>query len=239
MIAKFFKNAKSLISVLFVAALFFAFYSCSQITDSQLPEARLFTEIGSEDYVSAYQVEASAAENQMEKLNKNWYKDSSFYYIFINNFNDSNNDGYGDFEGITQKLDYIQNTVGCDSILISPFLSCDSLPSDEYFTFDTTDFYSVNYMFGTQYDLENLIEQAHKRGMKVIFDFAPNGTSKNHPWFIASSVANRSILSNLVADSTENLKNAEAKKYFATIDEKYQDYDNGMSDSYIEMTKYY
>lgn len=229
-------------SLLFAISVVFIFLlcSCTEISDSQTSQARVFTQSGSEDYVSAYQVESSAAENQSVNLEKNWYKSSSFYYIWINDFYDSNGDGYGDLVGITQKLDYIQNVVGCDAILISPFFSCDSEPSDEYFTYDTTDFYSINSKFGTEYDLEQLITQAHKKGMKIIFDFAPNSTSKSHPWFVASTVGNRSVLSNLVANANENISNAEAKKDWYVWSDENLYWDNGRSkDNWYSYDKKY
>ena len=216
--------------LLFLASFTFSFFSsCSNLSDSQVSQERLFTQTGDEEYVSAYQVEASASENQSKNLSKDWYKHSSFYYIWINDFYDSNDDGYGDFAGITQKLDYIKETVGCDAILISPFFDCESEPSDNYFSYDTIDFYSVNSKFGTEYDLENLIQTAHQKGMKIIFDFAPNATSKNHPWFVASMMGNRSVLSNLVASSSENLENAQAKKAWYLWSDDELSWDNGIS----------
>ncbi|MGP1586972.1 MAG: alpha-amylase family glycosyl hydrolase [Treponemataceae bacterium] len=167
-------------------ALFAFFTGCSEIGVDESDSIRLFEKSGLEQYSSLYHVETSAAKNQSEDLSNYWYKDSSFYYIWINDFYDSNNDGYGDFNGITQKLGYIKDDLGCDAILISPMFESYADKTSKYFTYDVVDFYSVNHRFGTESDLIRLINEAHKLGIKIAFDFVPNHTSQFHPWFTLS-----------------------------------------------------
>ena len=195
--------------------------ACSGVSVDLLQE-RLFNECGNDAYTSPYQVEISAAQNQSKDLSQNWYKDSSFYYIFISQFNDTDKDGYGDIDGITEKLDYIQKEIGCDGILISQFFECSSDIESTKFSYDVTDFYTVNPDLGTDDSLLNLITEAHQRGMKVIFDFAPNSTSKEHPWFVASTD-----------------ENSEKRDWYLWSEEKLY-WDNGLSvDTWYPYSKQY
>jgi len=114
-----------------------------------------------------------------------WWNDAVFYEIFVRSFNDSNGDGIGDFNGITQKLDYLNdgdpNTttdLGVTGIWLMPIF-----PSPSYHGYDVTDYYSVNPQYGTMDDFRNLLKEAHKRGIKVIIDLVINHTSDKHPWF--------------------------------------------------------
>ncbi len=128
----------------------------------------------------------SQAENQSQNLKESWWRESAFYHIWIKSFSDSDNDGCGDLKGIQNKLDYIQNTVGCDAIWLSPVFECNYKGKDENFNmhgYDTTDYYKVNSYFGKESDLINLINACHARGMKIIFDFVPNHTATEHQWF--------------------------------------------------------
>ncbi len=171
----------------------FLIVSCSDI-DNLLDEVGLFDYTGDENYVSPNHVEISAAKNQYNdsnetSLDKNWYKNSSFYHIWVKSFADSNGDGCGDFKGIKQKLDYIKNDVGCDAIWLSPIFSCNYVSKDvgdNMHGYDTINYYSLNECFGSSEDLKELIDAVHQKGMKIIFDFVPNHTSDAHPWFLAS-----------------------------------------------------
>ena len=114
-----------------------------------------------------------------------WWSGQVFYEIFVRSFNDSNGDGIGDFNGITAKLDYLNdgdpNTttdLGVTSIWLMPIF-----PSPSYHGYDVTDYYSVNPQYGTMDDFKNLLQEAHKRGIHVIIDMVLNHTSDKHPWF--------------------------------------------------------
>ncbi len=100
-----------------------------------------------------------------------------FYEIFVRSFYDSDGDGIGDFNGITQKLDYVQ-ALGVNGIWLMPIF-----PSPTYHGYDTTDFYSVNPQYGSMEDFKNFLNEAHKRGLRVIIDLPLNHTSDQHPWF--------------------------------------------------------
>ncbi|HOT14125.1 MAG TPA: alpha-amylase family glycosyl hydrolase, partial [Bacteroidales bacterium] len=95
---------------------------------------------------------------------------------------DSNGDGIGDLQGIIQKLDYIKS-LGVDAIWINPFFEspfCDA-------GYDISDYYKVAPRYGTNEDAKRLFDEAHKRGLKILFDFVASYTSMEHPWFKASA----------------------------------------------------
>lgn len=99
------------------------------------------------------------------------------YQIFVRSFYDSNGDGIGDLNGVTQKLDYIKS-LGVNAIWLNPIY-----PSPSYHGYDVTDYKAINKDFGTMEDFENLLKKAHENGIKIILDFVPNHTSSQHPWF--------------------------------------------------------
>lgn len=117
-----------------------------------------------------------------QTASEEWYKDAVFYHIWVKAFNDSNGDRIGDIKGITQKLDYIKG-IGANAIWLSPIFDC-AYKGAEMHGYDTIDFYKINPKFGTKEDLAELLKEAHKKGIKIVFDFVPNLTSENHPWFI-------------------------------------------------------
>jgi maltose alpha-D-glucosyltransferase/alpha-amylase len=110
-----------------------------------------------------------------------WVHDAVFYQIYPQTFYDSNGDGIGDLNGIIQKLDYVKS-LGIDAIWINPFF--DSPFNDA--GYDIRDYYKVAPRYGTNDDAKHLFEEAHKRGMKIIFDYVITYTAIDHPWFIQS-----------------------------------------------------
>lgn len=117
-----------------------------------------------------------------------WWNHAVFYEIFVRSFYDSNGDGIGDFNGITEKLDYLNdgnpetNTdLGITAIWLMPIF-----PSPSYHGYDVTDYTTVNPEYGTMEDFARLVSEAHKRGIHVIIDFVINHTSSRHPWFISA-----------------------------------------------------
>ncbi len=113
--------------------------------------------------------------------NGRWYKDAIFYEIFVRAFADGNGDGIGDLPGLTARLDYLQD-LGVDCLWLLPIYPS-PLRDDGY---DVTDYYAVHPDYGTVDDLRTLVDQAHRRGLRVIMDLIPNHTSGQHPWFRAS-----------------------------------------------------
>ena len=112
-----------------------------------------------------------------------WFKTAVFYELYVRSFNDSNADGYGDFPGLTAKLDYIQ-WLGVDCIWLLPFFQS-PLKDGGY---DISDFYSILPEYGNLNDFMEFMEEAHARGIRVISDFVMNHTSDQHPWFQESRI---------------------------------------------------
>jgi len=107
-----------------------------------------------------------------------WFKDAIIYEVPIRAFADSNADGIGDFRGLTEKLDYLQN-LGVTAIWVLPFFPS-PLRDDGY---DTSHYTTVNPIYGTLEDFKHLLEQAHLRGIRVIIELIVNHTSDQHAWF--------------------------------------------------------
>jgi maltose alpha-D-glucosyltransferase/alpha-amylase len=107
-----------------------------------------------------------------------WYKDAVFYEVYVRAFHDSNGNGYGDIQGLIQKLDYLQD-LGIDCIWLLPIYPS-PLIDDGY---DIADYYGVHPDFGTVDDFKQLIKASHVRGLRVIADLVLNHTSDQHPWF--------------------------------------------------------
>ncbi len=107
-----------------------------------------------------------------------WYKNAIVYQIYPFSFLDSDNDGWGDIEGIISKLDYIKD-LGATAIWISPLYKS----PDHDFGYDISDYRDIDEKFGTMADFDRLLEEIHKRGMKLIMDMVLNHTSMEHPWF--------------------------------------------------------
>ena len=114
---------------------------------------------------------------QAESTPQQWWDRAVFYEIFVRSFNDSNGDGIGDFNGITQKLDYLDE-LGIGAIWLMPIF-----PSPSYHGYDVTDYYAVNPQYGTMDDFKTLVAEADKRDIRIIIDLVINHTSDKHPWF--------------------------------------------------------
>ncbi|HET7694944.1 MAG TPA: maltose alpha-D-glucosyltransferase [Vicinamibacterales bacterium] len=110
-----------------------------------------------------------------------WYKDAVIYEAHVRAFFDSNNDGIGDFPGLTSKLDYLQG-LGINALWLLPFYPS-PLRDDGY---DIADYENVHPSYGTIQDFERFIDEAHKRGIRVITELVVNHTSDQHPWFQAA-----------------------------------------------------
>lgn len=169
--------------------------SCKNGSDSDggnpdFPE-NLAEYVGNENYKSPKNVEisAEAAENQSDGLKGDWWRETSFYHIWVKSFADSDDDGCGDFKGIESKLGYIQDYLGCSGIWLSPIFECDYKSKDKdenMHGYDVKDYYAVNSCFGTEHDLDSLIKACHEKNIKIIFDFVPNHSGKGNKWFTDS-----------------------------------------------------
>jgi maltose alpha-D-glucosyltransferase/alpha-amylase len=107
-----------------------------------------------------------------------WYKDAIIYEVHVRAFRDSSGDGTGDFAGLTEKLDYLQD-LGVTAIWVLPFYPS-PLRDDGY---DIADYSGVNPDYGSLRDVRRFIREAHKRGLRVITELVCNHTSDQHPWF--------------------------------------------------------
>lgn len=109
--------------------------------------------------------------NVIDDKYRNWYE------IFVHSFYDTNNDGIGDLNGVTAKLDYVKE-MGFNGIWLMPIH-----PSPTYHKYDVTDYYAIDPDYGTLEDFKNLVNEAHSRGIRVIMDLVVNHSSDSHPWF--------------------------------------------------------
>jgi maltose alpha-D-glucosyltransferase/alpha-amylase len=107
-----------------------------------------------------------------------WYQDAVIYELHVRAFHDSNGDGIGDFRGLTEKLDYIQD-LGATAIWLLPFYPS-PLKDDGY---DIADYTNVNPIYGTLRDFKNFLREAHQRDLRVITELVVNHTSDQHAWF--------------------------------------------------------
>ncbi|MFK4947963.1 alpha-glucosidase [Lactococcus garvieae] len=113
-------------------------------------------------------------------MNKqNWWQEAVMYQIYPRSFQDSNGDGIGDIKGIISRLDYLEK-LGITGIWLSPVYKS---PNDDN-GYDISDYEAIMAEFGTMSDMETLILEAEKRGIKIIMDLVVNHTSDEHPWFI-------------------------------------------------------
>ena len=109
---------------------------------------------------------------------RRWWHGAVIYQLYVRSWRDSNDDGYGDLRGIIERLDYL-SWLGVDAVWLSP-----TMPSpDDDWGYDVSDYTGVHPELGTLADLDELIEQAGQRGMRVLLDLVPNHTSSAHPWF--------------------------------------------------------
>ncbi|MDO4337112.1 MAG: alpha-glucosidase [Eubacteriales bacterium] len=114
-------------------------------------------------------------------MEKRWWKESVVYQIYPRSFNDSNGDGIGDLNGITEKLDYLKE-LGIDVIWLSPVYQS---PNDDN-GYDISDYQAIMEEFGTMEDFDRLLAAAHDRGIRILMDLVVNHTSDEHKWFVES-----------------------------------------------------
>ena len=118
-----------------------------------------------------------------------WWNDQVFYEIFVRSFQDSDGDGIGDPQGLIQKLDYLNDgdpdtdtDLGVTALWLMPIAQ-----SPSYHGYDTTDYRAIESDYGTTADFQQLMSEAHARGISVIVDYVMNHCSSQHPWFTASA----------------------------------------------------
>jgi alpha-amylase len=121
--------------------------------------------------------------------NQEWARGAVFYEVFVRSFADSNADGIGDLNGLISKLDYLNDgnpatttDLGIDGIWLMPIFE-----SPSYHGYDTTDYETIEKDYGSNADFQRFLQEAHRRGIRVILDLVMNHTSSEHPWFIESA----------------------------------------------------
>ncbi|WP_165978509.1 alpha-amylase family glycosyl hydrolase [Actinomadura darangshiensis] len=108
-----------------------------------------------------------------------WWHGATLYHVYVRSFQDGDGDGYGDLQGLTGRLGYLQ-WLGVDALWLSP-----TMPSPNHdWGYDVSDYRDVHPELGTLDDLDALIAEARERGMRVLLDLVPNHTSSEHPWFV-------------------------------------------------------
>ena len=117
----------------------------------------------------------------VESVEKKWWKESVVYQIYPRSFKDSNGDGIGDLNGITEKLDYLKE-LGVDVIWLSPVYQS---PGDDN-GYDISDYRAILEEFGTMEEFDRMLQAAHERGIRLVMDLVVNHTSDEHPWFVES-----------------------------------------------------
>lgn len=145
----------------------------------------------------------------MDLIFNMWYQNAVFYQISVRAFKDSDGDGYGDLQGLTEKLDYLQ-TLGVDCIWIMPIYPS-PLNDDGY---DIADYYNVDKMYGSIDQLKTLIEAAHARNIRIVMDLVLNHTSDAHPWFQQARADKNSAYRDYYVWSDTNEKYQDARIIF-------------------------
>ena len=121
---------------------------------------------------------AARADGLIDRGDVQWYRDAVIYQLHVKAFQDGNNDGIGDFAGLMQRLDHVQD-LGVTAIWLLPFYPS-PLRDDGY---DIADYRSINPSYGNMKDVKAFIAEAHRRGLRVITELVINHTSDQHPWF--------------------------------------------------------
>src|SRR5215510_15792532 len=122
-----------------------------------------------------------SSESALLEDNPQWYKDAVIYEVHVRAFCDGNGDGIGDFPGVTEKLDYLQD-LGVTVLWLLPFYPS-PLRDDGY---DIADYRSIHPDYGSLRDFRLFVHEAHERGLKVVTELVVNHTSDQHPWFQAA-----------------------------------------------------
>ena len=157
---------KRMISLILMAVMFLGITACAVLPEESEPQ----------------HTEQTEPVAMLDPVDDNY---RTFYQIFVGSFSDSNNDTIGDLRGIINRLDYLNDgnilsgeSLGIQGIWLSPIFS-----SPSYHKYDASDYYSIDWRFGTEKDLIELIELCHERNIKLILDLAINHTSSQHKWF--------------------------------------------------------
>ncbi len=117
----------------------------------------------------------------MQGMSSEWWRSTTIYQVYPRSFRDSNGDGIGDLQGIIERLDHLVD-LGVGTLWVSPFFASPQVD----FGYDVSDYCDVAPEYGTLDDAQRLIDEAHRRGLRVLFDLVLNHSSDQHPWFLES-----------------------------------------------------
>ncbi len=127
-------------------------------------------------------------EMPVDEPGRTWWRDGVLYQIYPRSYMDANGDGVGDLRGITERLDHLQ-WLGVDGIWLDPI----SVSPNADWGYDVSDYCDVDPALGTLADADELIEEAGRRGIRVVLDMVPNHTSDQHPWFVDARSSRTSV----------------------------------------------
>ena len=150
---------------------------------------------------------------------RSWWREGVFYQIYPRSFQDSDGDGVGDLSGIAARLDHLngsEDSLGIDAIWLSPFYR--SPMAD--FGYDVSDYRDVDPTFGTLADFDHLLEEAHRRDIRVIVDLVPNHTSDQHPWFLEARASRTSPKRNWYVWADPNRRGGPPNNWIAIFGER-------------------
>lgn len=164
------------------------------------------------------------------------WDDLVVYQIYPKSFQDSNGDGIGDIPGITARLDYLHD-LGINMLWLNPIFVSPQVDNG----YDVSDYFAIDPAFGTMEDVETLIAEAHKRGIKIIFDLVLSHTSDQHPWFqeARTSKDNRYRDFFLWADGKQPISSAADAEQLPYLPNNWQSFFGGSVWAYDEPTKQY
>ena len=128
-----------------------------------------------------------------DEPDRTWWRDGVLYQIYPRSYMDTNGDGVGDLRGIIERLDHLQ-WLGVDGIWLDPI----SVSPNDDWGYDVADYCDVDPALGTLADAEELVEEAGRRGIRVILDLVPNHSSDQHPWFLDAISSRESAAPRLV-----------------------------------------
>ncbi|MFC4870496.1 alpha-amylase family protein [Negadavirga shengliensis] len=161
-----------------------------------------------------------------EEFSKKWYTDAIVYGLDVKLFQDSNNDGFGDFQGLTSRLDYLQE-LGINCLWLMPFYPS---PLKDY-GYDVCDFLTVDPRLGTMDDFLNFVQACKERGIRILTDLVINHTSTEHPWFIQAKCYRDSPYRDYYIWRDEKPKNEHKKVMFEGVEDSIWEYVS-QTDSY-------
>ncbi len=163
-------------------------------------------------------------------MNTQWWKEAVVYQIYPRSFMDSNGDGVGDLKGITSKLDYLKE-LGIDVIWMSPIYQS---PNDDN-GYDISDYQAIMKEFGTMEDFDELLCEAHKRGLKIVMDLVVNHTSDEHYWFVESRKAEKNPYSDYYIWRDGKPDGSEPNNWGSCFGGSAWQYDEGRGQYYLHL----